>query len=453
MKRKSIVFDQLLRKILPVDRLPLVDQADIRSALLQNDPHSIEKVALEAIEKLVRMGHLRLIEEQIQGGERVLRYRDLTSANVIALRLPGDTDTGIIRIPLPLRHWRSTASLESIRSMFALYNRILGRETKLLASVPEITRQLIQSGRSILNCDLVTFAPASRSQGREAEMDPSELAEVFDPYLAQEWVVERNYLIYIPELSEADITTRSVPAGMKSLAMVKLGDSVSGICGTLQAWSDRPHFFNEERLGLLSLLSESGTEILGRAAILGNLVFVDAATKVYNRSYFNIQMENEIARARREGQSMSLVIFDIDDFKAFNTKYGYEGGNDVLSRVARLLKSGLRPFDSVARWGGEEFALILTSPISLADGQAVTNRLRRAVEKQLFSVTGLDGKSHSVTLTISGGGALYPDDAVSATDLWRAANAALMWSKQHGKNQVTFFPELAGGEPHPEEEP
>jgi diguanylate cyclase (GGDEF)-like protein len=185
--------------------------------------------------------------------------------------------------------------------------------------------------------------------------------------------------------------------------------------------------------------------------MLGNLVFVDSGTKVYNRAYFNLQLENEIARARREEKSLALVIFDIDDFRAVNKTYGYEGGNDVLARVARLLKSGLRPFDSVARWGGEEFAMILTAPIAVDDAKNITARLRRAVEKHLFSVTGLEGKAHSIGLTVSGGGAIYPGDAATGTELWRAANSALMWSKEHGKNQVTFVSELAEGGPPREE--
>jgi GGDEF domain-containing protein len=69
----------------------------------------------------------------------------------------------------------------------------------------------------------------------------------------------------------------------------------------------------------------------------------------------------------------------------------------------------------------------------------------------MFSVTGLEGKAHSLSLTISGGGALFPTDATTGTDLWRAANSALMWSKEHGKNQITFVPELAEGEPPQEE--
>lgn len=454
MKPKPIVFAQLLEKVLPIDRLPMVDQADIRAALHEGDPQRVERVALEAIDKLTRLGHLRLVEEVVRGDERLLRYRDLTTANSISLRLTSpESDDGIVRIPLPLRHWKGSTSLDQIRSILGLYGRILGKDSNLLASAPEILRQLLLTATNLLGCDRVTFSPVRRGPRADLELDPECVAPPYDAYLLQEWVVERNYLIHVPDLPTISRGEGSVPAGMRSVALVKLGEPASGLCGALQAWSARPHFFNEDRLAMLSILSESGTDLLSRAALLGNLVFVDAATKVYNRSYFNIQLDNEIARARRESKSLALVIYDIDDFKSFNTQYGYEGGNDVLARVARLLKSGLRPFDSVARWGGEEFALILTAPISETDARMVTARLRRAVEKQIFSITGLEGKTHNVTLTVSGGAAIYPDDAISAADLWRSANASLMWSKEHGKNQVSFYSDLAGGTRTLEEEP
>lgn len=454
MKRQPIVFAQLLENVLPVDRLPLLHQADIRAALLEGDPRRIERVALEAIDALTRLGHLRLVEEVVRGDDRLLRYRDMTSSNTLALRLTGpDPDDGVLRIPMPLRDWRGAANLDQIRTILGLYGRILGKDSNLLASVPDILRQLLETARSLIGCELLTFSPTRRTPRAELEISPELVAPPYDPYLLQEWVVERNYLIHLPDLPAVPRAGSSIPEGMRSLALVKLGDPASGLVGSLQAWSARPHFFNEDRLALLSLISESGTDLLGRAALLGNLVFVDAATKVYNRAYFNIQLDNEIARARREGKSLTLVIFDIDDFKSFNTQYGYEGGNEVLARVARLLKSGLRPFDSVARWGGEEFALILTAPISETDARMVSARLRRAVEKQLFAITGLEGKSHNVSLTVSGGGALYPDDAITAADLWRSANSALMWSKEHGKNQVSFYSDLSGGPRLQEEEP
>jgi diguanylate cyclase (GGDEF)-like protein len=75
--------------------------------------------------------------------------------------------------------------------------------------------------------------------------------------------------------------------------------------------------------------------------------------------YYDLQIRNEIARAQREQSSLALLIADIDDFKSFNTSFGYEAGNQVLVQVAAALRAGVRPFDTVARWGGEEFAVLL----------------------------------------------------------------------------------------------
>ncbi|HEV2106027.1 MAG TPA: GGDEF domain-containing protein, partial [Candidatus Eisenbacteria bacterium] len=148
---------------------------------------------------------------------------------------------------------------------------------------------------------------------------------------------------------------------------------------------------------------------------------------------------NEIARAQREQSSLALLIADIDDFKSFNTSFGYEAGNQVLVQVAQTLRAGVRPFDTVARWGGEEFAVLLTPPVLEDDVITISERLRAAVERTPIRLEGLDGRSHRVHLTMSMGVALHPDHADNPQDLWRAANQALLKAKRPPKNQVVFW--------------
>ena len=136
---------------------------------------------------------------------------------------------------------------------------------------------------------------------------------------------------------------------------------------------------------------------------------------------------------------MALVIGDIDDFKRFNSVYGYEGGNAVLKQVARLLKRAVRPFDSVARWGGEEFAVLLTAPVSREDAATVTERLRQSIAEREHRVPGLDGQEHRVGVTMSFGAALFPQDAQTADELWRRANLALLEAKRPPKGKVVFW--------------
>jgi diguanylate cyclase (GGDEF)-like protein len=99
----------------------------------------------------------------------------------------------------------------------------------------------------------------------------------------------------------------------------------------------------------------------------------------------------------------------------------------------------VRPFDTVARWGGEEFAILLTSPVHAHDVVAVSERLRSMVERLGVELEGLDRRRHAVGVTMSMGVALFPDHAQSADDLWRAANQALLRAKRPPKNKVIFY--------------
>jgi diguanylate cyclase (GGDEF)-like protein len=189
----------------------------------------------------------------------------------------------------------------------------------------------------------------------------------------------------------------------------------------------------------VALLADTVGGLTERAARIEKLVFVDALTGVYNRAYFDLQVQVEMARAQREQSSMALCIADIDDFKTFNTAYGYEAGNQVLAQVAQALKHAVRPFDIVARWGGEEFAVMLTAPVAADDVETVSERLRATVERQLVELEGLDRKHHRVGVTVSAGVALFPDHASNAQELWRAANQALLAAKRPPKNRVVFF--------------
>jgi len=383
---------------------------------------------------------LRLIEEVLQGDEKLRRYRDLATGNTVAVRLSvTEEDEGIIKVPLPIRDWKGSASLDHIRTLINLYDKLLTRDAPVLRGPTEVLRHIMLTARQILQCERVSFwTPALPSEDRLAPL--AEL--VSDPYdepLARDWVLGEGYLVLVPDLpAQIDVKTGTLDVAFQSLAMVPVGATDLPVSGVLHAWSTRARHFNENRQGLLSLISEVATDLIHRGQILEDLVFVDAGTRVYNRAYFNLQLENEIARAKRDGTSLALAIADLDDFKGVNGRYGYEAGNAVLSAVAQVLKTGLRPFDSVARWGGEEFGLILSAPVSEDDATAVCERLRRSTELSRVNVTGLSGETMSLHASLSMGGAMYPQDGTTSHALWRAANAALLHAKRTGKNRVVF---------------
>jgi len=99
----------------------------------------------------------------------------------------------------------------------------------------------------------------------------------------------------------------------------------------------------------------------------------------------------------------------------------------------------VRPFDTVARWGGEEFAVLLTAPVQGDDVVTICERLRSLVERQLVPIESLDRQVHRVGVTVSMGVAMFPDDEKNPKDLFRAANQALLRAKVPPKNRVEYF--------------
>ena len=156
------------------------------------------------------------------------------------------------------------------------------------------------------------------------------------------------------------------------------------------------------------------------------LAATDGLTKIANRRTFEATLEREVARATRSAEHVSLVMVDIDHFKALNDTHGHQAGDEVLRNVAAALSCECRDFDTPARYGGEEFAVILPG-CGPEEARDIAERLRRSVS-QAPSV---------VPITASAGVATYPSHAGDADTLVRAADEALYRSKHAGRNQTS----------------
>ncbi|HEX8073459.1 MAG TPA: diguanylate cyclase [Thermoleophilaceae bacterium] len=159
----------------------------------------------------------------------------------------------------------------------------------------------------------------------------------------------------------------------------------------------------------------------------------DPLTGLYNRRYLRDVLEKEMHRNERYGSPVSIVLFDVDGFKAVNDRYGHAVGDEVLSAIAGAVRSRIRPSDSFARMGGEEFALLLPETSQL-DALAVADRMRRAVAAERILP--------DATVTISGGVASAPEDATGADEILSKADAALYWAKHNGKNMCAVAGEV-----------
>ncbi|MFZ0292465.1 MAG: GGDEF domain-containing protein [Candidatus Sulfotelmatobacter sp.] len=161
----------------------------------------------------------------------------------------------------------------------------------------------------------------------------------------------------------------------------------------------------------------------------------DALTGLYNRRYLEEVLDRETRRAGRAGQSMGILMLDLDHFKRFNDTYGHDAGDAVLRETAAFLLKNVRAEDFVCRYGGEEFVVILPT----ADVEGSTTRAEKLRSKIRELSIMHQGKSLGM-VTFSIGVAAFPVHGMSPKELMAAADGALYEAKRGGRDQVAIAP-------------
>jgi diguanylate cyclase (GGDEF)-like protein len=163
----------------------------------------------------------------------------------------------------------------------------------------------------------------------------------------------------------------------------------------------------------------------------------DPLTGVANRRTFELAMAGELDRVARVGEPALVLLVDIDHFKAVNDTHGHSAGDSVLQAVARALAGSVRPMDSVARLGGEEFGILLPNCPTLF-GTTVAERVRRNVARTTVEV--MPGREISVSISV--GGAFAPQWVRSSPAVWiERADRQLYRAKAEGRNRTCIEPQ------------
>jgi len=431
MKQVPISFQTLLEKVLPLEELPPPERLRIQRALRSGVSGQLEQAAMMAIEQLEARGALRRLPPGNNGDRGAMRFQPRDAFEVITVHLPQPTQTdGVVALSRAQLPARAPAGIDQVRRLLRLDDPLLISDPRVEQTRGALLAQLDQAAHALLGASARFFLTTETD-------DP--LQPPLDTALAQAAIARASQVLYVPDAwatPRLEATARRL--GLRSAILIGLFSSDGVALGHLEVRSPEPDPFGPDDLARAVLLAESCGGMLERTARIEKLVFIDPLTGAYNRSYFDLQARNEMARAEREKASLALCIVDIDDFKGFNTTYGYEAGDQVLQQVAQALRRGVRPFDTIARWGGEEFAVLLTPPVVADDVIAICERLRVAVERMSPRLEGLDRRTHRVGVTVSCGVALFPDHAMDAQGLWRLANQALLRAKRPPKNQVVF---------------
>jgi diguanylate cyclase (GGDEF)-like protein len=183
------------------------------------------------------------------------------------------------------------------------------------------------------------------------------------------------------------------------------------------------------RISVGQRMVEMQSALFASREAFAHLATHDALTGILNRRAILEQLSHEIARTRRQGSELSIGMLDIDHFKKVNDTYGHQTGDDVLCEIARIITESLRPYDSIGRFGGEEFLLIL--PIeSDADPATPFDRLcTRIAGHRFVTRSGI----MSVTSSI---GVEYSNGDASADHMLASADAALYLAKREGRNRT-----------------
>jgi diguanylate cyclase (GGDEF)-like protein len=241
---------------------------------------------------------------------------------------------------------------------------------------------------------------------------------------------------------------------VRGLAALKVFPLIAAdrVLGTLVVGSRSKSTLDQEALRMIEVIAIQAAQAVLRAQLfeqMEKMAITDGLTGLLNRRAFQTRADQALAQARRYKHKCSFIIADIDHFKAVNDTYGHAIGDLVLKEVARIIKDKARDTDTVARFGGEEFAVAMPET-DLQGAEVIAERIRGAVMQAVFH-----SELGPLKLTVSLGIATYPDHGEQTEVVVDLADQCLYHAKRHGRNQCVSvaqmratqraFAEAAGG--------
>src|SRR5574340_293841 len=252
------------------------------------------------------------------------------------------------------------------------------------------------------------------------------------------WVARELIPVVVPDVSAdprfSSRVDKQITLKTKTIMCVpiKSKGNILGVLEIVNKTTNEP--FTKDDLNLILRIVDHAAIAIERASLyqkMEELSITDDLTKLFNTRYLDRTLEIEISRSNRHRSSLSLIFMDVDHFKTINDNYGHLVGSKLLVEMGQLLIKCLRTVDIVARYGGDEFVIVLpqTPPENAVQ---IAERIRKSIEHNVF----LKKDAYSLRMTASFGVASYPDSAKSKEDLLRLADEAMYRVKYQTRNGV-----------------
>ncbi len=314
------------------------------------------------------------------------------------------------------------------------------KERELLKSAKQKWEQAREMGRKLLAMPDPVGNPSGGVRMKEFDAQIARATEILNQLyrvVLNETEVLREHALQVKSRQNAFmIIIFSTALGIAALAGIILSRSIIQPIRALQngifRFSQGDHSFRVA----LNRQDEFG-QLAQTLNVMAERLELDTLTGVYNRHEFNRKLKAETERSLRYKHRFALLIVDIDYFKRVNDTYGHQCGDDALRGITTRLAKDLRSTDSISRYGGEEFTVILPETDEHI-AMRVAERLRQSVAGQPISTT----SGVLLNLTVSIGAAICPDDSRLEDELVSAADQALYAAKLSGRNRVCKFSSL-----------